>query len=481
MNGASVELDLDRCATEKIHIPGSVQPHGVLLCLNVRDLKIVQASESSASVFGRPTSELIGASLESIVGKDTEAAIKRHFSGENLQPSRPLNVLVNTGDSPDAFDLVAHQSDGCLVLEFERSVPLDVAEALKFLQAKDTALHKVLACTTAQELLDFVAEYVRSITGFDRVMIYLFDREWNGIVQAERKLEGEVGYLGLRFPASDIPPQARDLYARNCLRLLVDVDAVPAPIEPTLNPLTGEPLDLSYSILRSMSPLHIEYLKNMNVRASMSVSLVANGELRGLIACHHSSARHVNYGIRDTCEFLARLVSLQLNILQQRDHSRMMMSLQDARRDLILHASGEKDFISAIAGSGKLLKVARAQGAAIVWDEQVFVVGETPDQQSIAKVAHELTRTVTGPLFATECLSNSMPWTKELMSCASGLLSIRMSAVGSRWILWFRPEQVAEVKWAGNPEKPVDIDNHKRLHPALPQNKSHPDRGRCLN
>lgn len=466
MNHTSAEPELALCAAEKIHLPGSIQPHGVLLCLNERDLTVVQVSESSLSVFGRPRVDLIGASLQSLVGFEPKNAVEQHFSGVHEVPaSLPLKVDVTIADSTQEFDVVIHRSDGCLIMEFERAVALEPAEVLKFLQAKNDAINKVFACETVSELLEFVAAYVREITGFDRVMIYLFDRDWNGTVKAESRIDSAVSYLGLCFPAGDIPPQARNLYVRNCLRLLVDVDAVPSPILPALNPQTGEPLDLSSSVLRSMSPVHIEYLKNMRVRASMSVSLVSNGELRGLIACHHSSERHVSRSIRDTCEFLARLVSMQMDTLEERENYKHLMNLQDARRALILHASGEEDFVSGIAGSDKLLDVALATGAAIVWDDRIYVVGAAPDIQSVSEIAQELTGTVKGPVFASDSLSKCMPRTKALTSCASGLLAVRISATGPRWLLWFRPEQVAEVKWAGNPEKILDVDDEKRLHP----------------
>ena len=146
--------------------------------------------------------------------------------------------------------------------------------------------------SSLQELYDITARAVRALTGFDRVMVYRYDADYNGEVVAEAKRADLNSFLGLHYPASDIPAQARALYEKNWIRLISDVDYAPAPIEPADHPATGAPLDLTYSTLRSVSPIHLEYLRNMGVRASMSISLLRDDKLWGLIACHHYAGPH---------------------------------------------------------------------------------------------------------------------------------------------------------------------------------------------
>ncbi|MBA3992203.1 MAG: hypothetical protein C0469_01660 [Cyanobacteria bacterium DS2.3.42] len=458
-------VDLTQCSEEKIHIPGSIQPHGVLLALTEPDLSIVQASESASAVFGIARQELIGQPLQLLIGQQEHRNLANQIATNTFLHLNPLKLHVHCRPNPKHFNAVLHRSEGLLILEFETASVDEPELALEFFRTSNEALIHLLAASSTQELLQLAASFVGKLTGFDRIMIYTFDQEWNGSVQAEHKAEGMGSFLGLHFPASDIPPQARKLYERNYLRLLVDVDAKPSPILPVLNPLKGEPLDLSDSILRSMSPVHIEYLKNMNVAASMSMSLIRDGELRGLIACHHTTARHVDYRIRRACEFIARLVSLQMETIEERESYHKLVELKDARQDLLLHTSEQSNLASSLASSGKLLSVTGARGAAIVWDGQCILVGETPTELQVGKLVLNLSENLTGPVFSSNALSKYLPSAKEIASSASGLLAIRVSTIGPKWLLWFRPEQIKDVSWAGNPEKSTTVDADMRLRP----------------
>ncbi len=452
-----------QCAEEKIHIPGAVQPHGVLVSVIEQTLSIVQASESTFTIFGIKQQDLIGHPIGSLIGNDQQAELSRQLSADTILLT-PMRLAVRCKTGQREFDALTHRSDGLLIIEFEETASLNPAQSLNFFRTSNLTIAQLLACTNRQQLLESVAEFVRALTGFERVMIYLFDPEWNGTVFAECKAAEAKSYLGLKFPASDIPAQARELYKRNRLRLLVNADAVPSPIYPSNNPLTSAPLDLSESILRAMSPVHVEYLKNMGVAASMSLSLISNGELRGLIACHHTSAKHIDYAVRQACDVLSRLVSLQINAIEERETFKMSLDLKEARKELLLHISSQDDLPSAIAASGMLLQIAGGKGAAVVWEGQFFLVGKTPGQREIAELVADLYHTNL-PVFISESTSKHLSSAKSIADSASGLLAIRLAPSGSKWLMWFRPEQLEEVNWAGKQDELEPGIAGTHLHP----------------
>jgi light-regulated signal transduction histidine kinase (bacteriophytochrome) len=452
-----------KCAEEKIHIPGAIQPHGVLIAVTEQALSIVQASESAFTIFGIAHQDLIGQPIKTLIGSEQQVDLTRQIATNTVRLN-PLRLTVNCKTGQKDFDAAIHRSDGLLIIEFEETTNLQPDQSLDFFRTSNQAIAQVLTCTSQQHLLQTVAEFVRTLTGFDRIMIYLFDQEWSGTVLAECKAAESKSYLGLKFPASDIPAQARELYTRNRMRLLVNVEAEPSPICPSNNPLTSAPLDLSESILRAMSPVHIEYLKNMGVAASMSLSLISNGELRGLIACHHTSAKHVDHRVRQACDFLARLISLQIDAMQERETFKRLEVLKDARKDLLLHISGQDDLPSAIASSGKLLDIPGARGAALVWDERCFLVGKTPEERQIAQLVAKLSETNLN-VFVSDAVSKHLVVANSMAVSASGLLAIRLATSGSKWLLWFRPEQLEEVSWAGKQEELEQGDSSAHLRP----------------
>ncbi len=451
------------CEDEKIHIPGAIQPHGVLLTMSRSELLILQVSESAATIFGIASSEIIGKPLQFLIGETARTELTTRLSLTGVAQLNPLRLVVNCRPTSKAFDAVIHVSEELLVLELEEAESRKAEQSLDFFRTSNDAVSQLLACDSKQKLLETSVQFVQSFTGFDRVLLYLFDKQWNGTVEAECKADGVESYLHLQFPASDIPAQARELYKRNYLRLLVDVNAQPAAILPANNPSTGAPLDLSLSILRSMSPIHIEYLKNMKVAASMSLSLVNNDSLRGLIACHHFTPRHVDYRTRQACEFIARLVSLQIDTLEERENYQTIVELNHNRKDLLLHVFAQEDVPAAIASSGKLLEIARAEGAAVIWNDATYLVGETPSKDDVNLLALGLSQNMSDIVFATDSLAKIIPAAKGMEGLASGLLAVRISTTASRWLLWFRPQQEKEIHWAGNPEKSADAEAH--LHP----------------
>ena len=321
-------VDLSNCNKEPIHIPGFIQPHGVLLALKESDLTILQISNNTFNFLGLHPEQLLNQNLSILLELDQINLLKDCLSSENLPIVNPVDFSIKINDKIGNFDGIIHRSDGILILELEPLVSDKNNVFFKFYHLVKLAISRLQTVSTVTEVSQILANEVKKITGFDRVMVYRFDENWNGVVIAEAKPEYLTSYLGLHYPASDIPQQARKLYSENWLRLIPDAKYQPAAITPTHNPLTDQPLDLSKSVLRSVSPLHIEYMQNMGVTASMSISIMKNQKLWGLIACHHQTPKYIPYDIRNTCEFLAQMASLEMGAKEDTENSEYRITVE---------------------------------------------------------------------------------------------------------------------------------------------------------
>ncbi|MGH1396286.1 MAG: ATP-binding protein, partial [Trichormus sp.] len=317
---------------------------------------------------------------------------------------------------------------------------------------------KLQAATTISELSQILVKEVQKITGFDRVLVYRFDENWHGSVIAEEKPEYLTSYLGLYYPASDIPQQARKLYTQNWLRLIPNVNYQPAKIIPTNNPINNRPLDLSSSVLRSVSPLHIEYMQNMGVSASMSISIIKNQQLWGLISCHHQSPKYVPYEIRSACEFLGQMTSIEMSAKEDSEDIAEKIKVKSVHSKLIEYISIENNFIDAlIHHQPNILDLVNAEGAAVCFNGQCYLVGNTPTTPDIHDLVEWINQNLHQEIFFTDSLAAVYPEAENLRNVASGLMALSISKSQKNYILWFRPEVVQTVNWGGNPHKPVEV------------------------
>ncbi len=298
-------------------------------------------------------------------------------------------------------------------------------------------------------------------------MVYQFDNQCNGAVIAESKTKSLEPFLGLHYPAYDIPEQARKLYCLNWLRLITDVDYKAVEIVPTCNPVTNRPLDLSSSVLRSVSPCHIEYLHNMGVTASMSISLVKDGKLWGLIACHHQSPKRIPYEVRTACEFLGQVMSLELLTKEGNEDYEYRIEQKSIQAKLIEYLSLSDNFISGVIKyKPNLIDLVRAQGAAVCFGGDYIVVGETPSIEEIKHLIEWLGNKFQDDCFYTDSLPSIYQQAESFKNVASGLLAVSISKAQKNCILWFRPEVIQTVDWGGNPNKNIEVENGElRLHP----------------
>ena len=454
---APVALDLSSCAREPIHIPGSIQPHGLLLVL-AADFTVRHVSANVEAMLGLGAAALYGTHVVEILGPtQTERFIASVAQGDfgAFNPTR--FVLRASSGSELEFECTMHRVAETLVVEFE---PFEMLEGT----SKDpyalvrTPIARMEQAGDIETLARIAANEMLSISGFDRTMIYRFDEDWNGEVIAEAKDDAvEASYFGLHFPASDIPVQARRLYVRNALRLIPDVGYQPCELVPEFDPATGQSVDLSKSILRSVSPFHVAYLQNMGVRATLTISIVIGGRLWGLIACHHYRPRHLDYGMRAVCELLGHMLAWQIGARLETE------SLQEElRANGLLEAHGRSSAAfgdlatGLLAGAEGLLELFGAQGLAIRLDGEMWRIGATPaDAALIAQIAASLRNDVADGVAVNHCVGATVPEAAGDADTASGALMLPLSEAGDEYVICFREEYIRNVYWGGDPNKPA--------------------------
>lgn len=462
------DLDLTACEQEPIHVPGSIQPHGVLLALREPALTVAQASANAVETFGRPLDAVLGARLDEVLGREQGASLRALLDNPSLEQS-PLylqTVTLPGGDGPRHYHAVAHRHDGALILELEATPAQDQVSFRDLYPLMRSFITSVQAATTVEELCRLAAVEVRAMTGFDRVLVYRFAADWNGQVVAETRDEAFEPYLGLWFPASDVPRQARDLYRLTRLRLIPDARYVPVPIVPALSPDTGRPLDLTFAVLRSVSPVHVEYLRNMGVTASMSIAVVREGNLWGLISCHHRTPRVVPFDVRTACDLVGQFLSQQLAAQERHEEYDRRFRLKRTQASLLKAMAAEPNFIEGLVHNpAPLLELAAADGAAVLFDDNCLLVGCTPTESEVRQLADRVAESG-DEVFHTNSLADRFPEAAAYSEMACGALAIQLSKLYRSYLIWFRREVVQTVTWGGDPRKqamPSAVGPH--LHP----------------
>lgn len=463
--------NLTNCDREPIHLPDSIQPHGVLLVLVEPDLKIVRVSNNTLEWLGKAPEDLLDRSVSVLLGKAQIYAIEQCLAGD-FEYVNPLAVEIDTPTGKISTHCIIHRIDGAIVVEIELGytdpIPADITYFDFYRQVK-APIAALQGGDSFEDLCSHLVESVRQITGFDRVMLYRFEPSGDGTVIGEACHPDLEPYLGLRYPASDIPLQARRLYTLNHLRLVPDAKYTPIELLPPIDPQTQTPLDLSWSVLRSVSPLHLEYMQNMGVRASMSISVVREGKLWGLIACHHRQPKLVPYFLRTVCEFIGQMAAFELTAkadLQDRDYQIEIDALKTAFFESI---STHTDVLSALTQSPTdLLNLVGATGVAIAIQGEVTVLGDTPTVEAVGDLLAQLEpRLQSEGLVQTMQLEREYPAAAAYRDLASGLLALMVSRAQNFYILWFRPAVSQIVTWGGDPHKTIQtqIDGEVRLSP----------------
>lgn len=447
----------ERCAQEPIQVPGSIQPHGFLLVLDETDLRILQASENIERWLGLPARELLGSVVADLLsdGFDIRAYLAR-LPDDQAFPFHIGDVRLRQGaPCTESLRVMAHRHDQVLIVEFEpvRS-PANPAEQGDYYPLVRSFVGKLHLASSVEELLQQSVQQLKRITGFGRVKAYRFDSEGNGQVLAEVADPGYPSYLGLCFPASDIPRQARELYRVNRIRVIEDANYQPSPLVPAANPRTGKALDMSFAALRSVSPVHLQYMRNMGTLASMSLSIVVDGQLWGLVSCHHDQPRPVGLPTRTACELLASVLSLQI---ESREAHASTRKLLDLRQHIVRMISSMADHDSVSDGLRDLpevlLQFADACGAAVISADRCDLIGKTPPQAQVTALVHWLAQRGEDTVFHSDNVRRDIDELPELAAHVGGVLAVAISQIHSHYLVWFRPEQVRTVNWAGQPAK----------------------------
>lgn len=468
-------VSLSNCDDEPVQTPGCIQAHGLLLALRLPDLVVMQASDNWHAA-GWPLEQVLGQPLASVVGALPAQRIADMLRGEVLERN-PLYVVTAAlpGLDDAKFDLSVHSADGVLIVELEphgAAAQAAVSDADYYSMVKKT-LVRLKAASSLAEFCEIAAREVRRTTRLDRVMIYRFHDDDTGEVVADAHRADLESWIGLRYPASDIPKPAREIFKRIGVRPLPDAAAALSEIVPLLNPATGRALDMTYCALRGASVMYTEYLHNMGVAATLTMPIMREGLLWGLIACHHYQPIALPYPLRAAAEFLGQIMSLEIAAAESREHLEYQLKLDAAHQAVLGQALADGNFNALTAGVPALLDGIEAGGVAVFENGRWSTAGVTPDAAQLTLLAgwlgERIERLADGrAVVALDALSQHYPPAAGYAACASGVLALPLSqqAQGD-WVLWLRPEQLQTFSWGGNPyEKPVSRGPHgERLTP----------------
>ncbi len=455
-------VDLTNCDREPIHLLGAIQPIGFLIALS-SDWMISRVSANVEQFVGKPPADLIGHHINTVFDPDAVHSLRNRLAllrGPDALERMFRCDLIGNGRM---FDIALHMVDGRVVVEGEPSSDQQYGDATGTVRGMISRLDQ------SRDMPAFFnegARQIRALIGFDRVMVYRFAKDGSGEVVAESAKSGIGSFLGLHYPPTDIPKQARELYKRSLLRVITDIDAEPVPIVPALDE-HRKPLDLSLSVLRSVSPIHIEYLRNMGVRASMSMSIIVEGEFWGLVACHHHSPRCPSFERRSVAELFAQMLAMRIETRERKE----MVEYEHRAREI------SDQLLGAVASDETLIRnpdwlfdiISRAipaNGVAVAINGSYALSGHTPDTQGFERIVKALNGTTASRVFATDRISQFVPEAIEHASLAAGMLAIPISRTPRDYVVLFRSEILHTVRWAGDPHKPVEYGpNGPRLTP----------------
>ncbi|SOQ10502.1 ATP-binding protein [Pseudomonas syringae group genomosp. 3] len=456
---AALEAALAECAREPIRIPCAIQPHGVLLSVAGDPLCIEQVSANCAKSLGLESAELLGQPLSILLSAAHSMLINQAYSQPAMPNSDPIRLTVRAVD----YNASLSRAGDVLIIELEPFV--EAAQDQSRIITR--VLRNLQAATSLETLFDIGVHEIQALTGYDRVMIYRFEPEGHGKVVAQALTGPLPSYSGLNFPGSDIPAQARELYRLNWIRLIPDATYVPVALIPTLRPATGQPLDLSFSTLRSVSPVHCEYLKNMGVRSSMSISLLDGGELWGLITCSHPEPLLVSRELRDACAMIGQLLSVKISaivathIQREREEKVVLLGqLADAMN------RADHEILHGLVSRPQLLQaLTQADGAAVLIDDQVHLFGQCPTSEEVRALYQWIRDTgltrqrskerATGlqglGVFHTDSMQRERPESAAYRETASGVIAFTLPKPVDNAVMWFRSQLASTMNWSGDP------------------------------
>ena len=455
LNPQEFEYALQACASEPIHQLGRIQPHGAALVLGpAAPFTVLQASTNLGEFIDCNHADVPGKALAAVIGTAAAHAVTALIEAARLHQTA-IGALHATGhDLPRGLLAHVYRSGELFVLELETDEGTHQEKRLpELLLAMKQSLLNDAAVTDIAYYLDQVALLVHELTGYDSVMVYRFDADWHGEIISQRHAAHAPSYLGMHFPASDIPVQARRLYATNLVRVIADIDAVPVPLAPERTPTTGQPVDMTYAALRSMSPIHIEYLRNIGIQASLTISLMQNGRLWGLIACHHMTPKRVSMALREAAIFVSRLATEHLSAIEAMEQRKLTDRAIAINNDLL--KSLPRDSVESIVNRllPELQTLLGASGIIAIVEGRRFTQGAVPETEMVDGLLDWLGSRQQDEVFASDFLGRDYPPMASQAAVAAGLLVTPPAPGMHNCIIWLRKEKLRTINWAGKYEE----------------------------
>jgi two-component system, chemotaxis family, sensor kinase Cph1 len=433
---------IENCESEPIHIPGSIQPHGVLL--GVADNgRVLICSANIHDLCGCAPAEVLNHELANISEELSTLVTDGKTQGSITIQSTEWHVLV-------------HPSPGMVLVELEKKEP-NAPHSLDSFEQTAQFVAFLERVKTLQELCYWTAIQVKKVTGYDRVMVYRFDKDYNGEVFAESKNDNLDPFLHLNFPHTDIPRQARELYLRNVTRMIVDVHYEPCPLftfdEGIANP------DLSDVSLRSVSPIHIQYLRNMGVGATLTISIILDGQLWGLVACHQYGPKYVTPMQRQAALLQVYFLTSQIKVRQAAEHHDLQIVVEAHLQQLLNSLQNENSFSLKFQHLSSLLAVTNSSGVAVMHKGQLYEKGILPPRDKLKWLFKWLAENISGLQFYTSNLAGHIPEAEKFSGPASGILYHKLGDATKDAIIWFREERERVINWAGDPYDTIKKQN----------------------
>ena len=443
-------VDLTNCDREPIHIPGSIQSHGCLLACDGSVAMVRRHSVNAAAVLGLQGREINGATLDDLIGEQATHDIRNAVARWGNLPRPGLMTNVRLAHSPGLFNIAVHRHHGINIVEFE---PADAAETTSPLELARLLMGRIAQVADINQLFDTGARLLRAALGYDRVMIYRFAPDGAGQVISEAKRGDLESFHGQHFPASDIPQQARVLYLQNTIRIVSDSNGERIAIEPETD-ASGEPLDLSFAHLRSVSAVHCEYLRNMGVGASMSISIVNGGRLWGLIACHHYEPRVLPMEKRVAAEMFGEFFSMQLEALIQKQRIEAASRAREFLDRLMLNVAPHGEVEDLLRDSVQdFTALMPCDGVGLYINRTWTTYGTVPPAAAVPVLMAFVSSVAEGGVWATNALSERLPSADAYRADVSGVLAVPLSQLPRDYLVFFRKEVLQTVNWGGDPTK----------------------------
>ncbi|MBE9604322.1 GAF domain-containing protein [Acetobacteraceae bacterium H6797] len=447
----NLPVDLTNCDREPIHIPGSIQSHGWMIVGDRMARRLRRFSTNLHELFPGVAMPEVGMDLGELVGSKLVHDLRNALLA-SVDPRRP--TLLNDVEFPDVpgrFDIAAHRHENETIFEIERA---PVSGRIPAIQITRMLIGRVVGFEEVLGLANATAQLLQAALQYDRAMVYRFEADGSGRIIAESKRPDLESFLGQYFPASDIPQQARRLYLINTIRYIADVQDPFVPVMPVLDE-EAKPLDLSFSHLRSVSPVHCEYLRNMGVAASMSISVIVEGRLWGMIVCHNYQPRQLAMEERIAAEMFGDFFSLHLQAMLQKQRSETAVAARAALERLIVEATGKEQFeANALAPHlPRFAELIACDGIGIWHRDEWTSFGAALDASLLPALLARIEEEAGMELWHTDCLGEKIELPPALRGEVAGVLAIPISQTRGEYLIYCRKEVVRTIDWAGRPEK----------------------------